>query len=310
MVNPLILTAVAFVVSTGVVLLVALFLAHRRPRLQARLSELTEEGNAANRQTTRGRASLARAALPRMGAAMMPTNEEKQTALKKRLARSGFYGRQAIAIYMGAKVVLLVAPCVLGVLVSIVFRFPLMYGIAGGVVIGSYASIMAPGFWLDMRKRSRQSDLRRSFPDALDLLVICLEGGLSFNAALRHIAVELRTVYPLLAGELSIVQREVQLGKSVGKALQEFGQRSDMEEVQTLATAVAQAEQFGSSMAKTMRVQSETQRLRRIQRAEAKAGKAAVMILFPTLFLIFPSIFVVILGPAAVQIWDLLKQMS
>jgi tight adherence protein C len=162
--------------------------------------------------------------------------------------------------------------------------------------------MVGPSMWLDRRKKSRQMILRRGLPDALDVIVICVEGGLSLVGALRRVAGDLRTVHPELALELEIVQREVQLGQTAGEALRRFGDRSDMEEIRSLASVIIQSERFGAGLNKALRVHAETLRMRRQQRAEEMAQKAGTKVLFPTLLCIFPAIFVVVLGPAMIQI--------
>jgi tight adherence protein C len=122
------------------------------------------------------------------------------------------------------------------------------------------------------------------------------------------VGAELRTAHPVLALELNIVQREIQMGSSPGEALQKMGVRTDLEEIRSLASVVTQAERFGASLVKSLRVHAETLRLKRQQHAEELAQKASVKILFPTLLLIFPAIFVVILGPAAFQIMEQMTQ--
>jgi tight adherence protein C len=178
--------------------------------------------------------------------------------------------------------------------------------LAGGCL--GILGMIGPSFWLDSRKGERQSNFRRALPDALDILIICLEGGLSLQASIRRIATELRTAHPLLAAELAIVEREIQLGRSAGEALHQMGLRTDLEEVRTLASVITQAERFGASLVKSLRVHAETLRLKRRQHAEEMAQKAAIKIMFPTLLFIFPAIFIVILGPAAFQIVEMMAR--
>ena len=121
---------------------------------------------------------------------------------------------------------------------------------------------------------------------------------------------ELRTAHPLLAAELNIVQREIQLGRSPGESLRQMGQRTDLEEIRSLASVIIQAEQFGASLVKSLRVHAETLRLKRQQRAEEMAQKAATKILFPTLLFIFPAIFVVILGPAVIHVTNIFNKLG
>jgi tight adherence protein C len=140
--------------------------------------------------------------------------------------------------------------------------------------------------------------------------VICIEGGLSAPGSLKRVASELRTAHPVLATELNIVQREIQLGRTPGESLQQMGSRIDLEEVRSLASVITQAERFGVSLVKSLRVHADSLRLKRQQYAEEMAQKAAIKVLFPTLLFIFPAIFVVILGPAVFQVFQALSHFS
>ncbi len=206
------------------------------------------------------------------------------------------------------KLLLIVAPALVGLVLGLSGLVPTEYAVLGGGCFG-IVGMIGPGFWLDGRKKKRQTSFRRALPDALDLLVICLEGGLSLPASLRRVGAELRTAHPLLALELNIVQREIQLGSSPGESLQKMGVRTDLEEVRSLASVITQAERFGASLVKSLRVHADTLRTKRQQHAEEMAEKAAIKVLFPTLLFIFPAIFVVILGPAAFQIMEQLGEM-
>ncbi len=172
------------------------------------------------------------------------------------------------------------------------------------------AGVLAPGLWLDKQKKKRQTDIRRALPDALDLLVVCVEAGLSLPAALVRVTKELRTAYPMLSMELIIVHREVQLGHSTGEALRRFADRFDLEELRSLSSVVRQAERFGASIVNALRVHAETLRHKRTEQARERAQKATVKILFPTLLCIFPAIFVVVVGPAAFGIIEMFSRMS
>jgi tight adherence protein C len=295
---------VFLMVASGVLLLFTV-VGGRRSRLDTRLDDLS--GRAPSVLPDQGSvAQMARSALPRMGTALVPSDEGERTLLKTRLIHAGLYGRQAMPLFLGVKMVLMVAPALAGLAAGAVGLLPGSHGMLAGACLGVLGMI-GPSFWLDKRKADRQADFRRALPDALDVLVICLEGGLSLPGALRRIVTELRTAHPLLAAELKIVERETQLGRSPGEALQQMGLRTDLEEVRSLASVITQAERFGASLVKSLRVHAETLRLKRRQQAEEKAQKAAVKILFPTLLLIFPAVFVVILGPAAIQISEFFR---
>jgi tight adherence protein C len=144
----------------------------------------------------------------------------------------------------------------------------------------------------------------------MDLLVICVEAGLSFPAALVRITKELRAAYPMLALELMIVHREIQLGHTTGEALKRFGDRFDLEEIRSLASVIRQADRFGASIVNAIRVHADTLRHKRLEDARERAQKATVKLLFPTVLCIFPAMFVVILGPAVFDILELFDKMN
>jgi tight adherence protein C len=185
----------------------------------------------------------------------------------------------------------------------------MQYGVIGGALAGTIGMI-GPSFWLDNRKASRQDNFRRALPDALDAMVICLEGGSGLVAAIRRVGVELKTAHPLLASELNIVQREIQLGRSSGEALKQFADRSDLEEIRSLASVVQQAERFGASLVKSLRVHADTLRGNRVLRAEEMAQKAVIKILLPTALCIMPAMFIVVVGPLALQVLELFQGMD
>ena len=155
--------------------------------------------------------------------------------------------------------------------------------------------------WAESKDRQAQARLRTAIPDALDMLVLCLEGGIGLMAAIQRVTDELHAVHPELGGEFSILERSIQLGLSPGQALKALGQRCGLDEVRDLASTVLQSEQYGASVAKTFRTYSDSYRKERQFWAEEMAQRAAVKILFPTLLFIFPAIFIVLLGPAAFQ---------
>jgi tight adherence protein C len=297
----------AFGMASSLVLLVFLLMSGRKGRLNTRLQELSARGAPVSDVDTV--AQLARSALPKMGAPLLPTNEGERTKLQTRLTQAGLYSRQAMVVFLGVKMLLMVAPALLGLAAGVVGLVSVTEGLVFGALLGIFGMI-GPSFWLDKRKKARQASFRRALPDALDVLVICLEGGLSLPGAVRRVAGELRTAHPLLAGELNIVIREVHLGLSTGEALRQFGERSDLEEVRGLASVITQTERFGASLVKALRVHAETLREKRLQYAEEMAQKAATKILFPTVFFILPGIFIVILGPAVIQIVAVLDKIA
>lgn len=252
---------------------------------------------------------LALSTLPRLGAPLLPSEDEGRTQLETQLRRAGYYQPQAPVVYLGAKVALLLLTLVLAVTLE---RAHVLRPTHAAILGGSFSglAVMLPGVWLDYRTRQRQQLFRRSLPDALDVMVICLEAGLSLSDAIRRVSAELRTAHPLLAVEMGIIQREILLGLSAGEAVRRSAQRCDLEEVRSLAAVISQSERFGASMTKALRVQADQLRIRRHQRAEERAQRAAVFILLPTLLCIFPAVFLVILGPAVLRIMEMFQRMG
>jgi tight adherence protein C len=294
---------IVFLVASTAVLLVFTLAGGGRARLDDRLDDLA--GRASAGADPSSMAQLAMTTLPRVGTALVPSGDEERTLLKTRPIHAGLYSKQAMAVFLGAKLLLMVSPAIMGLVAGSLGLVPLRSSVLTGGCLGILGMI-GPSFWLDFMKSKRQSSFRRAVPDALDVLVICLEGGLSLPGSIKRIAGELRTAHPELAKELKIVEREIQLGRSAGESLHQMGLRSDLEEVRTLASVITQAEKFGASLVKSLRVHADMLRLKRQQHAEEMAQKAAIKILFPTLLLIFPAIFVVILGPAVYQIVEVL----
>jgi tight adherence protein C len=296
---------VTFLMTSSLTLLVLLLVKGRRTRLETRLQELRSQGS--DVPTDAALTQFARQVLPKMGATLVPTDAGERTVLQARLLHAGLYSRQAMVLFLGVKMLLIVAPALIAVAVCSVGVVPLPLGLLAGAV-ASMVGLATPSFWLDKRKARRQTSLRRSLPDALDVLVICMEGGLSLPASMQRVADELQTAYPLLATELHLAQRDVQLGRSPGEALRHFGDRTDLEEIRTLAAVIIQADRYGAGLVKSLRIHAETLRLKRRQHAEERAQKAGLKIIFPTALFIFPAMFVVILGPALIRILGALTE--
>jgi tight adherence protein C len=235
--------------------------------------------------------------------------EERRKKLGDRLIQAGLYKPNSMVFFYTTQALLGGVPIVIGFAVATMGLAPLPVALVLGAMTG-VAGIIAPGFWLESQKRRRQSAMRRALPDAMDLLVICVEAGLSFPAALVRITKELKTAHPMLALEMMIVHREIQLGHTTGEALKRFGDRFDLEEIRSLSSVIRQADRFGASIVNAIRVHAETLRHKRLEDARERAQKATVKLLFPTVLCIFPAMFVVILGPAAFEILEMFEKMN
>jgi tight adherence protein C len=171
--------------------------------------------------------------------------------------------------------------------------FPLM-----AVIVG----YLLPELWLGWRVRSRQHRLRKGLPDALDLLVICIEAGLGLDQALLRVSQELHITHRELSEELQLVNLEIRLGKTRIDALRELARRTGLDDIKALVAMLIQTERFGTSIAQSLRVHADDLRVRRRQRAEEMGAKTSVKMVPPLVFFIFPALMVVILGPAVITL--------
>jgi tight adherence protein C len=224
-----------------------------------------------------------------------------RTQLQDRLIKAGIYRRDAVSIYCFCVLVLVALPAIVsfGALWngSVNWKQATLYAAVGSCV-GAYL----PRLVLSFKTSSRQTTLRKALPDYLDLLVACLDGGNGLSSAMIRVTDELHSAHPSLCTEMLLVQREVYLGHTTPKALMNLHGRSDLEEFRSLATYVQHAERFGTTMADAMRELSNALRTQRENRAEEAAHKASVKILIPTMLFIFPAIFIVLVGPAAIKL--------
>jgi len=159
---------------------------------------------------------------------------------------------------------------------------------------------LVPDFWLGRQITKRQAKIRRGLPDVLDLLVICIEAGLSLDQATKRTTEELMSAQPAICDELNIVVLEQRAGRPRADCWKHLAERTDVDSLRNLVSVLIQSEQFGTSIAKTLRVHSDTLRTTRIQKVEEMAAKTTVKLVFPLVLFIFPSLFLVVLGPAMI----------
>jgi tight adherence protein C len=250
-------------------------------------------------------ASLLRSIAPTPGARIeqltkpfqkvVPRSPEDISTVQKRLVRAGLREDSYVNIFYSAKVLVPAILCILATVTGIYTLSPLfVYAVAAGL------GFMVPDFWLSRRISARQLKLRLGLPEALDLIVICVEAGLSLDKATMRTAAELRISQPAIADELNLIYLEQRAGRPRGEAWKHVGDRTDVDTVRSLASIVIQADKFGTSIGKTLRAHSETLRTRRRQDAEEQAAKTTVKLVFPLVLFIFPSLFVVTIGPSMI----------
>lgn len=235
-------------------------------------------------------------ALSFLGGAM-PRSQAESSVVQQRLVRAGYRSSAAVTFFYGTKILV---PLIL-VIVALVTGFAAyspFFAYASALGVG----FLLPDFWLGRRIAARQQQIRLSLPDLLDFLVICIEAGLSMDQATARTAEELRMAHPAISDELDIVVLEQRAGRARSDAWRQFAERSDVENVRNLVGVLVQSEQLGASVAKTLRVHSDVLRSQRKQQIEEQAAKTTVKLVFPLVLLIFPSLFLVTLGPEAIII--------
>jgi len=234
---------------------------------------------------------------------VLPKSQQEISVVQQRLVRAGMRSENTVKMFYGAKVM---TPCALILLawVTGAYHFGPMFVFA----VAAGGGFLAPDFWLGRKIANRQAEIRKGLPDVLDLLVICVEAGLSLDQATARTAQELEKAQPALSDELGIVALEQRAGRARSDAWKHFAERTDVDVVRNLVSMLVQAEQFGTSIGKTLRVHSDTLRTKRVQEIEEKAAKLSVKLLFPLVLFIFPSLFLVVLGPAVLVMADSFKQ--
>jgi tight adherence protein C len=226
-------------------------------------------------------------------------SQEENEALQHKLVRAGFESASAPAMFFLAKVTSVVLMPILALLLVPRQQFLLF---AVSLATSVFMGLILPQALLDRMVRLRQTRITKSVPDALDLLVVCVEAGTSLDAAILRVAKELRLAHPDLAHELAVVNRLTNAGMPREQALRGLWQRTGVLDIRALVSSLIQSEKWGTSIATVLRVSAETLRRKRRQDAERRAKMAPLKMTFPLLFFILPALFTVILGPAVVQI--------
>jgi len=231
---------------------------------------------------------------------VLPKSPQEVSVAQKRLIRAGFREDAHVRILYGAKVLVPLLLCVLVPISGVTRQLSPFYAYVLALALG----YLAPDFWLGRRMKRRQTNIRLGLPDFLDLMVVCIEAGLSLDQALSRTAGEMEESQPELSDEVRLVILEQRHGRPRLDAWRNLAERVDLEVVRTLVASIVQADQFGTSIAKTLRVYSEGLRTRRRQQVEEMAAKTAVKLVFPLVFFIFPTLFIVALGPSLLAIQD------
>jgi tight adherence protein C len=245
-------------------------------------------------------AALARLVAP-LAALARPRRQEESGRLARELARAGFRTPYAASLFLGGRMALAVVGLVAYLLVAAKRAEPLPGGPALGILLFALGYYF-PAVWLSRRTRARQTEIERGIPDALDLLVTCVEAGLGLDAAMQRVAEEIALAFPVLSHELRLTFLEVNAGIRRGEALRRLADRTGVADLKTLAATLNQTEMFGTSVADALRIQADGMRIKRMQRAEERAAVVPVKLTIPLVLFILPSLFAVIIGPAVVNV--------
>lgn len=265
------------------------------------LADIEDPGKVGKKEKYAGLVEAAKS----LASPLMPQTELEQNALKQKLANAGFRSDTASAVYSGIRLATLGGFLVLSLALFLPGKGLTLKSLQW-VVIFTGIGFYLPSIALWHLRRKRQEEIFLTLPDALDLLVVCVESGLGLDAAMRKVVDEMSEHAKIICEELSLANFQLQMGRPRREVLHDLGVRTGVDDVRSLAAILIQADRFGSSIAQALRVQSDSMRTRRKQIAEEKAAKTAVQLLFPLILFIFPGIFVVLVGPAAINIMETL----
>lgn len=240
---------------------------------------------------------------------LLPPSATEAKKLQKQLMHAGFRSADAPIIYRGIQLVSMAGFPLLVAGVCAVLARPLASALIY-IILAFVVGFILPRYFLGRITKNRQRNLRWGLADALDLMVVSVEAGLGLNAAMMKVATEMKDVHPAVATEFELANLEIRVGRDRDEALRNLAERTGIDDLRSLVAMLIQTDKFGTSIAKGLRVFSDSLRTKRRQRAEQEAQKAAVKLLFPLACFLFPTLFIAILGPAFLNLIDVLGRMD
>ena len=244
-----------------------------------------------------------------LGKRFITEGSQEHSQMRAKFLQAGMRAQNAVYVFWGIRFFLgILFPgsfFLLRVAVFEVISFPMTIAIA--VLLASFGFYL-PEIWLRVMIARRKEEISRGFADVLDLLVVCVEAGMGLDAAINRVGQEMRRSNKAWSDELNVYNLELRAGKSRRDALKRLAVRTDIEDVNSFTTSLIQTDKFGTSLAQALRVYSDAFRTKRYQRAEEKAAKLPVKLVFPAILFIFPALFVAIAGPAAIRVYQVLIQ--
>ncbi len=301
------LTAIIITVFAATFLLiftVLYFVAIRRDPVRDRLEQLAADAGAEIGSDYDLKTSLLRKGVDIFAGSVADTKNTREW-----LTRAGYFHADAVYDFYLTTVILALILGLAGVLLGINLHlavYKIVLTTLGGVVAG----VMVPRLYVARKVVNRREAIRQAVPNMLDLLVVCVEAGLSFSAGIQKLSEAMRTGCPELAQELKIVTQEILIGKPKADALRTLANRTEVEELRSLAVTLIQADRLGTSIGTSLRVLADSMRFKRRQRAEEAANKVSVKLVFPLVLLIFPELLIVLVGPAMINIFRTLQHVG
>ncbi len=304
----LLYSAIAFTVGS-IVMAAYWLLARPVDPVQSRLKEINPRFVEDSTPQPVSTMILERVAKPMVN--LLPPSPRNVRRLRRRLIQAGYPGENAVTIYRAIRLVsALLMPALTFFFLTVVLRKPVDTSTIGLTLVALGYGLFLPTFMLSRKISKRQNRITRALPDALDLMVVCVEAGLGLNAALHRVGREMEMVEPALSEELAITNREIRAGKPRDEALRNLGDRTGVDDVKSLVAMLVQTDRFGTSIADSLRVFADSMRTKRRQRVEETVAKAAIKLIFPLLLFIFPALLIVLMGPALIRIYELFGFMS
>jgi len=282
----------------------------RKARVKARLSG-NSAGEAEEGDAWEGLRIWLVSLAGRVGDSFKPKKTAELSKLRTRLIHAGLRQPNAPAVFWGVKMGMLAVGVALAVLVNVTF----LAGAKQQIVLLVYLCVpalflFAPGFWLDKKIEARKKAIQNGLPDALDLLVVCVEAGMGMDQAIHRVSLEIKTTCPVLSEELRMLTLELRAGKSRREGLKNLAGRIGLDDVNSLVALLIQADLFGTSVAATLRIYADAMRTKRFQKAEEIAAKLPVKMLLPLIFFILPPLFIVVMGPGVIRLMHVLSTIN
>jgi tight adherence protein C len=314
----LVLAAAIFFVLTGLSMVLGRNPVARRldPEAPSQRAGMAITGGKAIRHGPDSRKNVAFVkVLQRLGDKMLSrdtSKAESNSTLRTRLIRAGYYALGAVSMYYAMRLVMAIGlPLIFSVSVPLLGTGLEANELLMGAILAGLFGAYSPAMWLFLRIRSRQRRAREGFPDALDMLLVCVEAGMGLDASIDRVGVEIARAHAMLAEQFVIIGAELRAGMRREDALRNLSERIGIEEVGSMVTMLLQSERLGTSLAQTLRVHADEMRGKRMMRAEEKANKLPVLLSVPLVICILPALMIVVLSPAIIRVLrDLLPSMA